>query len=107
MTSDVGCDVTFSPSGYTICADRDIAPGEEVSISYGNHSNDFLLAEYGFILAENRWDEIRLDDILIELIDPQQLAGSVEPVHDRLPAALSHGGDNRSAATTGRHSDLL
>lgn len=70
--ADIGCKVTFSPPGYQISTDRDIEKGEEVYISYGNHSNDFLLAEYGFTLAENRWDRIYLDDILLPLFSEDQ-----------------------------------
>ncbi|EPE36655.1 SET [Glarea lozoyensis ATCC 20868] len=71
--ADVGCEVTFSPSGYHIRTDRRIEKGEEICISYGNHSNDFLLAEYGFILVENKWDEIVLDEIILPLFSEEQL----------------------------------
>ncbi|KAH8812585.1 hypothetical protein F5884DRAFT_785858 [Xylogone sp. PMI_703] len=70
--ADVGCEVTYSPSGYQICAERNIKKGEEVFISYGNHSNDFLLAEYGFILEENKWDEIHLDEVILPLFSEEQ-----------------------------------
>lgn len=70
--ADTGCEVTFSPSGYKICADRQIEKGEEIYISYGNHSNDFLLAEYGFILDENKWDEISLDEDILPLFSEEQ-----------------------------------
>jgi len=70
--ADVGSKVTFSPSGYKICADRHIEKGEEIYISYGNHSNDFLLAEYGFILDENKWDEIALDEVILPLFSEEQ-----------------------------------
>lgn len=72
--ADVGCEVTFSPSGYSISADEDIAAGQEVYISYGHHSNDFLLVEYGFILEENQWDEILLDEIILPLLSDAQKA---------------------------------
>jgi hypothetical protein len=71
--ADVGCEVTFSPDGYNIRTDRRIEKGEEICISYGNHSNDFLLAEYGFILGENKWDEIILDEIILPLFSEEQL----------------------------------
>ncbi|TAQ84510.1 hypothetical protein B7494_g7176 [Chlorociboria aeruginascens] len=70
--ADVGCEVMFSPAGYRICTDRRVARGEEIYISYGNHSNDFLLAEYGFLLEENRWDEIRLDEMILPLFSEAQ-----------------------------------
>jgi len=70
--ADAGCEVIFSPTGYKICTDRQIEEGEEVYISYGNHSNDFLLAEYGVILEQNRWDEISLDEIILPLFSEEQ-----------------------------------
>ncbi|KAI4157398.1 MAG: hypothetical protein L6R39_000680 [Caloplaca ligustica] len=39
--------------------------GDEVYVSYGPHSNDFLLVEYGFILDNNRWDSTPIDHILM------------------------------------------
>jgi len=70
--ADLGCEVTFSPYGYKISADRDIEMEEEIYISYGNHTNDFLLVEYGFILSENKWDEVSLDNILLPLFSEDQ-----------------------------------
>ncbi|KAI9848538.1 MAG: hypothetical protein M1837_007207 [Sclerophora amabilis] len=68
------CPVTFGPDGFTVTSDRSYEPGEEVYLSYGNHSNDFLLTEYGFILDRNRWDEIRLDDLILRQISEKQKA---------------------------------
>jgi hypothetical protein len=68
--------VSFSSSGYTITTPAKIKKGEEVYISYGNHSNDFLLTEYGFILGEegggNRWDEVPLDAYILPLFSAKQ-----------------------------------
>lgn len=38
----------YADDGYTFTANQDISAGDEICISYGEHSNDFLLAEYGF-----------------------------------------------------------
>ncbi len=70
--ADVGSGVTYSPSGYNISTDRQIKKGEEVYISYGSHSNDFLLTEYGFILDENKWDKISLDEDILRLFSEDQ-----------------------------------
>lgn len=71
--ADVGCEVSYAPSTtYSIVAHREIQAGEEVFISYGNHSNDFLLVEYGFILADNRWDEASLDAAIIPRLTEEQ-----------------------------------
>ncbi|KAG8167521.1 hypothetical protein KVR01_003210 [Diaporthe batatas] len=61
-----GCDVTFNHAeSFAFRTTRDYEKGDEVHISYGSHSNDFLLVEYGFILAQNHWDEVRLDEDVI------------------------------------------
>ena len=70
--SSQGCTVTFTDLGYTITTHKAIKKGEEVYISYGNHSNDFLLAEYGFIMDDNQWDEITLDDYILPKLDDKQ-----------------------------------
>ncbi|OAA78123.1 SET domain protein [Akanthomyces lecanii RCEF 1005] len=62
--SSAGCAVAFSTEAYDITADREYQEGEEVYTSYGTHSNDFLLAEYGFVLPDNPNDQLCLDSIL-------------------------------------------
>lgn len=72
--SDAGCDPQLSENGYTVTADRAYAAGEEVFITYGSHTNDFLLTEYGFILpASNKHDAIPLDDLLLPLLEKEQV----------------------------------
>ncbi|KAM0417376.1 hypothetical protein ACHAPT_012610 [Fusarium lateritium] len=72
--ADRGSRLSFSPLGYTLRADRDYSQGEEVYVSYGPHSNDFLLAEYGFILGTNRWDEVYIDDVILPRLNKAQRA---------------------------------
>ena len=67
-----GCEVAFSPASFTITAERDFEEGEEVYICYGKHTNDFLLVEYGFVLDENRWDEVCLDDVVLDEMSEDQ-----------------------------------
>jgi hypothetical protein len=66
--------VAFSPEEFTVTADRAYARGEEVAISYGAHSNDFLLVEYGFVEARNRWDEVVVDDAIVPRLGARQRA---------------------------------
>lgn len=63
--ADVGCTVNFSSNLYTFSTNQRFTKDEQIFISYGNHTNDFLLAEYGFCLAENQWDSVCLDLILL------------------------------------------
>ncbi|KAK1783818.1 hypothetical protein QBC45DRAFT_398971 [Copromyces sp. CBS 386.78] len=66
------CSVAFSPTAFTITTTRPYTVGEEVYICYGNHSNDFLLIEYGFLFDENVWDEVCIDDAILPLLDKSQ-----------------------------------
>ncbi|KAL2829204.1 hypothetical protein BDW59DRAFT_37762 [Aspergillus cavernicola] len=61
---DAACDVTFDGKKYTFKATKRYEKGEEIYMSYGSHSNDFLLVEYGFCLDNNPSDSIYLDDII-------------------------------------------
>lgn len=70
--SDVGCDPESDSKGYSVTADREYKAGEEVFVSYGTHTNDFLLVEYGFILDSNRNDAIPLDHLLLPLLSNDQ-----------------------------------
>ncbi|GKU04318.1 set protein [Fusarium langsethiae] len=71
---DQGCKLVYSALGYSVQTDRAYKQGEEVYVSYGPHSNDFLLAEYGFILDTNRWDEVYLDEVILPLLNKTQRA---------------------------------
>ncbi|KAI1478281.1 SET domain-containing protein [Daldinia eschscholtzii] len=71
-TDEGGCNVAFDHEGFSIKATRGYAHGEEVKICYGRHSGDFLLVEYGFVMDENRWDEILLDDVLVPKLSDRQ-----------------------------------
>ncbi|KAK8136002.1 hypothetical protein PG984_003942 [Apiospora sp. TS-2023a] len=71
--ADQGCHVTYSAEeGYTITASRRYKAGEEILVSYGDHSNDLLLAEYGFVMAENRWDSVCLDEVIMPRLNQTQ-----------------------------------
>lgn len=63
------CDVSFGDASFTVRADRAYSPGDEVHICYGRHGGDFLMVEYGFAMAENRWDEAGLDDVVLPALD--------------------------------------
>jgi hypothetical protein len=71
--SDKGCNPESDSKGYSVTADREYKAGEEVFVSYGSHTNDFLLAEYGFILESNQNDSIPLDHLLLPLLSNKQV----------------------------------
>ncbi|KAI0468573.1 putative SET domain-containing protein [Xylaria cf. heliscus] len=68
-----GCTVTWGEDdGYTITANRTYHAGDELCISYGDHTNDFLLVEYGFTMSQNPWDEVGLDEVILPKLDQAQ-----------------------------------
>ncbi|OIW31045.1 SET domain-containing protein [Coniochaeta ligniaria NRRL 30616] len=70
--ADEGCAVAFDQESFTIRANRTYEAGEEIFICYGRHGNDFLLAEYGFVLEENKWDEVGLDEPVLSHLTQEQ-----------------------------------
>lgn len=68
-----GCRVSYHHSdSYSFRTWRAHEKGEEVHISYGSHNNDFLLVEYGFVLAQNAWDEVCLDEAVLPSLSVAQ-----------------------------------
>ncbi|ETS73124.1 hypothetical protein PFICI_15069 [Pestalotiopsis fici W106-1] len=67
-----GCKVLYTDTEYTITTDRVYNAGDEICNSYGEHTNDFLLGEYGFILLTNCWDEICVDDAILPQLSQVQ-----------------------------------
>ena len=70
--ADEGCGVQFDATSFEFLSKRSYEEGEEVYISYGSHSNDLLLVEYGFILETNRWDEACIDDVVLPELSSRQ-----------------------------------
>ena len=72
------CRVNFSSSSrgdgglFTVATSRAYKEGDEVYITYGNHGNDFLLTEYGFLLGQNQWDEVCLDEAMLPELSAKQ-----------------------------------
>lgn len=72
-TDKGGCHVAFHhKDNFSFRTTRPYEKGDEVHISYGSHSNDFLLVEYGFVLPQNVWDEVCLDDALLPSLSEKQ-----------------------------------
>lgn len=55
---------------YTTCAYN---TDEQLFLSYGPHSNEFLLCEYGFTLPENKWNDLDVSDYILPLMKPLQI----------------------------------
>ncbi|KAH7057130.1 hypothetical protein B0J12DRAFT_568496 [Macrophomina phaseolina] len=77
--ADEGCTVDHDLKGFTVTCNREYKPGEEVFFSYGPHSNDFLLVEYGFVLEPNKWDDTKVDEIIL----PKLYRAQMEALDER------------------------
>lgn len=70
------CKVAHDSSGFTVTSQQTqpAAQGEELFVSYGPHSNDFLFVEYGFVLPddENKRDSISLDPVILPTLSIDQ-----------------------------------
>ena len=66
---NVGVRVRYGPEGFEGVAERGLEEWEEVFFSYGAHSNDSLMVEYGFLLGEaqggNKWDGVGIDGLVL------------------------------------------
>ena len=69
-----------------VSAVRDIVQGEEVTLSYGERSNDDFFVHYGFVPPRNVHDTVRIHD------SPSSAAAwSVERIHEMGTAAPAEG----------------
>jgi hypothetical protein len=66
------CHVAFGAGGFSFRATAPYREGDEVKICYGRHGGDFLLAEYGFIMSDNFWDETVVDEVVLERLNDKQ-----------------------------------
>jgi hypothetical protein len=91
-----GCTVAFSAESYTVTARQSYQEGDEVHISYGEHSNDFLLAEYGFIMDGNQWDSVHLGELMLSKLETRDQEALREQGLDNLTLSPKSGLDDAS-----------
>lgn len=61
-------------TGFNVITSSRYEAEDEVFLSYGPHSNEFLLCEYGFYLGENQWNDLDISSDLISLMDETAIA---------------------------------
>jgi hypothetical protein len=66
------CILKIDHSGFHVLTSTDYESNHEIYLSYGPHSNEFLLCEYGFMLTENPWNDVDLTDEVLSVLDRSQ-----------------------------------
>lgn len=72
--SEDQCGIKIDPHGFQVVTSSLYSPQQELYFSYGPHSNEFLLCEYGFALPENKWNYVEVTDYIVPLLRPQHVA---------------------------------
>lgn len=67
------CTLKIDSTGFQVITTTPYKDNEQLFLSYGPHSNEFLLCEYGFTLDENKWNELDLTDLIVPLLKPKQI----------------------------------
>ena len=71
---DDHCNLKIDATGFHVFTTCKYLEDEQLYLSYGPHSNEFLLCEYGFALhGDNKWNELDLTDTILPLFDAKQI----------------------------------
>lgn len=68
------CELKIDRTGFHVYTTTSYDTNEQIFLSYGPHSNEFLLCEYGFMIPSgNNWNDLDLSDIIIKLLNQDQV----------------------------------
>lgn len=70
---DDHCTLKIDGKGFQVLSTCSYNIDDQVYLSYGPHSNDFLLCEYGFIIPGNKWNDLDVSKYIIPLLKPEQV----------------------------------
>lgn len=71
--SEDQCGIKIDTLGFQVFTTSAYKPNEELYFSYGPHSNEFLLCEYGFTLAQNKWNYVDITPFITLLFNAKQV----------------------------------
>lgn len=67
------CILKIDRTGFNVITTNLYKEDEELYLSYGPHSNEFLLCEYGFYLPHNEWNDLDITEEIIDILSPDQI----------------------------------
>ena len=70
---DDHCTLKIDGKGFQVLTTSSYNVDDQIFLSYGPHCNDFLLSEYGFIIPDNKWNDLDVSKYIIPLLKPEQV----------------------------------
>lgn len=71
---DDQCTLKIDTNGFQVFTTTPYNTEDQLLLSYGPHSNDFLLCEYGFVIPSgNKWNDLDISAIIMPLLKPKQI----------------------------------
>lgn len=70
--SEDQCGIKIDSLGFHVFTSTSYQPDDELYFSYGPHSNEFLLCEYGFTLDYNKWNYVDITHFISILFSSEQ-----------------------------------
>ncbi|CCH41620.1 SET domain-containing protein 4 [Wickerhamomyces ciferrii] len=67
------CKLKIDRTGFHVITTSNYKENDELYLSYGPHSNEFLLCEYGFHLSNNEWNDLDITEEVIDLMNDDQI----------------------------------
>lgn len=67
------CQIKIDSKGFHVTTTTSYVPGDQLFLSYGAHSNGFLLCEYGFCLDKNKWNDIDVSELILKQALEEQM----------------------------------
>ncbi|EMG47903.1 hypothetical protein G210_1619 [Candida maltosa Xu316] len=69
---DDHCTLKIDGKGFQVSTTSVYNVDDQIFLSYGPHCNDFLLCEYGFIIPDNKWNDLDISEYITPLFTQEQ-----------------------------------
>lgn len=66
------CKLAIDSKGFHVFTTNAYQEGDQVYLSYGPHSNGFLMCEYGFTIPSNRWNDVDISSPIVKRLSEKQ-----------------------------------
>ncbi|EGV61876.1 hypothetical protein CANTEDRAFT_131349 [Yamadazyma tenuis ATCC 10573] len=67
------CSLKIDGRGFHVSTTTTYEQGNQMYLSYGPHSNSFLLCEYGFTIPSNQWNDLDVSPVIIKQMNENQI----------------------------------